>query len=207
MAEWRNYYRLTYSKRGSAVFIGHRDVLRLFTRALARARLPVRFTGGFSPKPKLSFPLAAKLGIAVLAEPFMLELEDCFDPEEIMDAFNKVLCTGVRIESVTHAIGKKLPAVSCHYSASVGGEIVPDEIIRKIHDVALVEKHSKKGPVEAPVGEYLRRVEFGGNGRIKIEIAVRDGKTLDPALILDAAGIKYSELTRTRVELERPRKN
>ncbi len=54
--------RLEYTKLGKVRFTGHRDVARIWERALRKAAVPVAYTEGFSPRPKLSFGLALPTG-------------------------------------------------------------------------------------------------------------------------------------------------
>lgn len=54
--------RIRFSKRGKVRFTSHRDLARIWERALRRAAVPVAYTEGFSPRPKLSFGLALSTG-------------------------------------------------------------------------------------------------------------------------------------------------
>ena len=60
--------RLQYTKRGKVRWISHRDVARAFERAFRIAQLPLAFTEGFSPRPKVSFGLALSTGYESDAE-------------------------------------------------------------------------------------------------------------------------------------------
>lgn len=66
--------RLRFAKLGKVRFTSHRDVARIWERALRRARLPVAVTEGFRPRPKLSFGLALSTGHESLAEYLDVEL-------------------------------------------------------------------------------------------------------------------------------------
>ncbi len=68
--------RLRFAKRGKVRFTSHRDVVRLWERALRRAVLPVAYSGGFRPRPKLSFGLALSTGHESVAEYLDVELAD-----------------------------------------------------------------------------------------------------------------------------------
>ena len=73
--------RLRFTKNGKIRFIGHRDVARIFERALRTAGLAVAYSEGFSPRPKVAFGLALSVGYesdneyldVVLAQPEDLE--------------------------------------------------------------------------------------------------------------------------------------
>lgn len=67
--------RLRFSKLGKVRFTSHRDLARIWERALRRARLPVVYTEGFSPRPKLSFGLALPTGSESLGEYLDVELD------------------------------------------------------------------------------------------------------------------------------------
>jgi radical SAM-linked protein len=64
----RTVLRLRYTKLGKLRWLSHRDLARLFERALRRARLPVAYSTGFSPHPLLSFGLALPTGYESVAE-------------------------------------------------------------------------------------------------------------------------------------------
>jgi radical SAM-linked protein len=68
--------RVRFTKTGKVRFTSHRDVARIWERALRRAGLPVAYTEGFSPHPKLSFGLALSTGYESLAEYLDINLRD-----------------------------------------------------------------------------------------------------------------------------------
>ncbi|MGK2959232.1 MAG: TIGR03936 family radical SAM-associated protein [Acidimicrobiales bacterium] len=71
--------RLRFTKTGKVRFTSHRDVARMWERALRRADLPVAYSEGFSPRPKLSFGLALSTGHESMAE--YLDVELSLKPE------------------------------------------------------------------------------------------------------------------------------
>ncbi len=72
--------RLRYAKLGKIRFTSHRDVARMWERALRRSRLPVAWSAGFSPHPLLSFGLALPTGCESRAEYLDVRLEDDGSP-------------------------------------------------------------------------------------------------------------------------------
>jgi len=67
--------RVRFTKQGKVRFTSHRDVARMFERALRRSALPVAWSEGFSPRPLLSFGLALPTGCESLAEYLDVKLE------------------------------------------------------------------------------------------------------------------------------------
>ncbi len=74
--------RFGFAKTGSLALISHLDTLRLLERALRRSGLPVSFSGGFHPLPRLQLALALPLGVAGLGEWLDLEFTERLDPAE-----------------------------------------------------------------------------------------------------------------------------
>ena len=66
--------RLRFTKLGKVRFVSHRDLARAFERAFRIEQLPLAFTQGFSPRPKVSFGLALGVGHESVAEYLDFEL-------------------------------------------------------------------------------------------------------------------------------------
>jgi len=71
--------RIRFSKHGKVRFTSHRDVARIWERALRRADVPIAYTEGFSPRPKLSFGLALSTGHESQGEYLDVALRDADD--------------------------------------------------------------------------------------------------------------------------------
>jgi radical SAM family uncharacterized protein/radical SAM-linked protein len=74
--------RVTLGKVGSMALIGHLDLVRLFDRAIRRAGLPISFTGGYHPGPRIAPANALPLGATSSGEVVDFELKQAVDPEE-----------------------------------------------------------------------------------------------------------------------------
>ena len=101
---------MRYTKRGRLRFTSHRDIARVFERALRRAEIPMAFSAGFSPHPKVSWVGAAATGVASEAEYVEIALAEVRDPDEIRRALDASLPEGIDlIEAVTAHPGTNLP--------------------------------------------------------------------------------------------------
>ncbi|MEA5422519.1 TIGR03960 family B12-binding radical SAM protein [Synechococcus sp. CCY9202] len=78
--------RFGFAKTGSLALISHLDTVRLLERALRRSGLPVSFTGGFHPLPRLQFALSLPLGVEGLGEWMDLEFTEACDPAAVLQA-------------------------------------------------------------------------------------------------------------------------
>lgn len=92
--------RVRFSKTGQAKYISHLDTNRVFSRALARAKINLWFTEGFNPHPYMSFSLPLSLGVESLCENVDLRILDDISNEEIKARINDALPTGIRVVDV-----------------------------------------------------------------------------------------------------------
>ena len=81
-------------------YISHLDLMRLFTRAMRRAELPLKMSEGFSPHPKLSLKRALKLGVESEHEEASIILRFPVTPEEFKDRLQKKLPEGISLKDV-----------------------------------------------------------------------------------------------------------
>jgi radical SAM-linked protein len=89
--------RIRYAKRGRLRFASHRDLARALERALRRAQVPMAFSAGFTPHPKISYLGAAPTGAASEAEYLEIGLSDRRDPEEVRAALDAALPADVAV--------------------------------------------------------------------------------------------------------------
>ncbi len=98
--------RIRYAKRGRLRFTSHRDFARALERAVRRAEIPIAYSAGFSPHPKISYVGAAPTGVASEAEYAELGLRRPMPPEELREALDAALPPGVDVvEAVVGAVG------------------------------------------------------------------------------------------------------
>jgi radical SAM-linked protein len=89
--------RLRYTKRGRLRFTSHRDFQRALERALRRSAVPMAYSAGFSPHPRISFANAAPTGSASEAEYVELALSAPRDPEALRAELDESLPTGLDV--------------------------------------------------------------------------------------------------------------
>jgi radical SAM-linked protein len=100
--------RLRYAKRGPLRFTSHRDFARAFERALLRAAVPIAYSQGFTPHPKISYSSAAPTGVASEAEYLEIGLREVVDPEQLRLALDAALSPGLDILEAVVAGGGSL---------------------------------------------------------------------------------------------------
>jgi radical SAM-linked protein len=143
--------RVCYAKRGQLRFTSHRDVARTFERALRRAGVPMAYSQGFSPHPKVSWVGAAPTGAASEAEYMEIQVVERVDPEALGRALGAALPPGLDVIEVVPAGPGSLAARidACEWSIEVPG--VSPELLRAAVDRLLsaarvdVERLTKDG--------------------------------------------------------------
>jgi radical SAM-linked protein len=105
-----NPVRLRYTKQGKVRWISHRDVARALERAFRITKLPLAFTEGFSPRPKVSFGLALSTGHESDAEYIDLVLAEEIELDTLAARLGSGLPEGIAISGVV-ALADRVPAL------------------------------------------------------------------------------------------------
>src|SRR6266540_3056442 len=95
--------RIRYAKRGRLRFTSHRDIQRAFERALRRAHIPIAYSAGFSPHPKVSYAGAAPTGVASEAEYLEIAVTERCEPSFVRDVLDRALPVGLDVVEVVAA--------------------------------------------------------------------------------------------------------
>jgi hypothetical protein len=109
--------RFGFAKGGTLALISHLDTLRMLERALRRSGLPVSFTGGFHPLPRLQLALPLPLGVEGEGEWLDLEFTAPLDPEAARQALEAVLPAEFRLLSAT-TVAVAAPSLSQELEAA-----------------------------------------------------------------------------------------
>lgn len=108
--------RLRYTKRGRLRFTSHRDFQRAFERALRRAEVPMAYSAGFTPHPKVSYANAAPTGTGSEAEFLEIALSAPRDPGTLRELLDASMPTGL---DIIDAVEARTPGLADRLTASV----------------------------------------------------------------------------------------
>ena len=145
--------RLRFSKLGKIRWTSHRDVARMWERALRRASLPVAHTEGFTPRPKVSFGLALPTGHESVAEYLDVELETAWlDVDTLPALLSPALPAGIDVTGAAVVDGRtgslQESVTSCTWELEAVGA-PPDEVAdllgRALAAGSLVITRERKG--------------------------------------------------------------
>jgi radical SAM-linked protein len=162
-----------YAKRGKMRFASHRDVARAFERGVRRAGLPIAYSAGFSPHPKISYVGGAPTGVASEAEYLTLALTSPEAVDQVRVRLDAMLPDGIDVVDVTEA-GLGGPPEASVWQVALPG-VRPDVAAQAVAGfLALTE-----APVERLTDKGVRRMDARS--------AVREMAVLDPSDELAAA--------------------
>ena len=174
-----NKYRFTFTKLGPMRFLSHLELLRLMSRALRRANIPVAYSMGFHPMPKISFVSALPVGVESNAESFEVETVQPLDTLVAIKELNTQLPTGItitRIEEIN--IKSKSPRlIQATYIVKSRDSLKFDlSVLERFEDqqeVFLAKRH-KKGINRINLKEAVRSIQLLDPNTIELVLAYKD---------------------------------
>ena len=205
--------RALFEKTGTAVWISHLDLMRLFQRAFARAELPLKHTQGFNPRPSVSIALPLSVGIESSCELLDFDLDGEPIPEaEIKRRLNEKLVEGVRVLDV-YTGGQKikyLALLDCCLTLQYDGG-VPEGAAEKIRallsrEEVTVTKKSKSGNTEQNIIPMIRKAAVRETNQNTLTVQARiccQNPSLNPMQIAFAIEKYLPECTPSFVECSR----
>ena len=186
-----------YAKRGKMRFASHRDVARAFERGVRKAGLPIAFSAGFSPHPKISYAGGAPTGVASEAEYLSLSLTARQAEAQVCQRLNAALPDGIDVIDVTESIGADgKPSVGSGKTPSGGfGGLEASEwrvVLPGVGPAAAEQAVASflalgEAPVERLTDKGVRRLDARA-AVMEMNVVTWDGITADPEGGARAAG-------------------
>lgn len=175
--------RVRYAKRGRLRFTSHRDFSRAFERAVFRARIPMAYSSGFNPHPRISYAGAAPTGSASEAEYLEIALADVLVPAEVHALLDEALPEGLDVIAVVESPGgslaDRLEASRWRIDVDGAPEVVAAAAAAFLAaDEILVERMTKKGlrEFDARGAVVALSVTTSANGdRSALDLVLRHG--------------------------------
>ncbi len=174
-----------YSKTGPARFFGHLELVNVFLRALRRAGIPVKFSEGFHPKPRVAFDNPLPTGFESEDERCVVSVPLGVSASELLEKLNPQLPEGLRVESCSETIAP-LPACSTFRifpGPSLAGAFC-DAFVRYAPDQEL-EVSSHKGKLKKiALKDILKEVRPAGPACVDMTLCSEPGKSVRPTVLL-----------------------
>jgi len=215
-------FRITYAKSGPQRYIGHLDLMTTWERALRRAGIPIAYTHGFHPQPRIQLACALPLGFASLAEVIDIWVEQSPNPENLPpitqdpagmhSLIQQALPAGLQISGL-EPVDLKAPALQ----TQVWGTDYRVEIIEPVDWVDLSRRIT--AVLEAPALVRQRRgktydlrpliLDLSASKEeldsipavLTMRLQAREGATGRPEEVVDCLGIKPDAVRILRIRL------
>ncbi len=201
--------RLKYTKLGKIRWIGHRDVARAMERAFRVVQLPLAFTEGFSPHPKVSFGLALSTGHESEAEYLDLVLADDVDIETLPDVITEALPTGMaavgaeRLVDRAPALQEAVTAVTWRVDIAPGSS-PRDKIAAGLTAPTLETMRRRKGrDVLEDVRPVIRSIDVHDDTTVEMELNTQPRSAKPGEVLAAIGGLTEVRALRTHQWIER----
>ncbi len=191
--------RVVFSKGGMLTFTSHLDLMRAWERSLRRAGVPLAYSQGFNPRPKLQLAAALPLGHVGEAEVLDIRLEKPMSVRDFGRALVPVLPAGLMVSQVRQ-ITIKEPAlqtqiVSVEYRVTVEWNEPAEQVEARIERVLattelLQERRGRQYDLRPLIERLWLEQASVGEVELGMQLAARTGATARPEAVLRALGME-----------------
>ena len=197
--------RITFSKQGALRYTGHLDLHKLWERAARRAELPLAYSQGFHPQPKMNIAAALPLGFSSRCELLDMRLEQDILLDGLATKLNGTMPEGIRVTQIEE-VDEREPALqtqvaSAEYEVTLKETGFGSDLKRRIDSVmeseSIIRTRRNKEYDLRPLIEGLSLLT---DSKIGMKLTAKEGATGRPEEVLDVLGISFEE---TRIERTR----
>jgi len=190
--------RVSFAKTSAMRFTGHLDLFRTWERTIRRAGLPLAYSQGFNPHPRMALACALPLGFTSDAELIDIWLEEDLELEEVRAALEKAAPPGIQVQNLAE-VDARLPALqtavdSAEYEITLL-EACPslDERLAELVESASLprQRRGKDYDLRPLIGSIERLEDDSHTGlpRLRAVLAAREAATGRPEELLEALGV------------------
>jgi radical SAM-linked protein len=177
--------RITFVKQGALCYTGHLDLHKLWERAARRAELPLAYSQGFHPQPKMNMAAALPLGFSSRCEIMDMKLEQDIPLNDLATRLNGTLPSGLQVVSVEQ-VDEREPALQTLVAAAEYEVILTEavdgaELKRRVDSVIESESipRERRGKTY-DLRPLIETLELLRNDKILMQLTAREGATGRP---------------------------
>jgi len=211
-----NRFALKFTKEGYVKYISHLDLLRVFKRSFKTAGLPLRYSQGFNPHPKMSFAQPLSLGYSSRCELIEFETRLPHETDEVILKLKGKLPLGVELLDCYDLDNVKASSLaaftdSCEYIIGIPTdtelEVLGDMLQSYVNQdkiIALKKSKKTKELKEVDIKPMIRSIEIGKTDKMAIIKCLLDGgstSNLSPELVITTF-LQSSKISCERYDIE-----
>lgn len=202
--------RLKFEKKGDMRYISHLDLMRTFSRAIRRAQLPIAYSQGYNPQPRISIALPLSLGYTSDGEYMDMELSCDISAQDVMDRLNSQLPCGLKIKQCME-IGESKTSLMALIRYALYGITFKDVDVEALNnaveditksDHVMAEKKTKSGIKAVDIKEDIVKM-YTENSTLFMLVSAGSRRNLNPDLVLDALEDRYRGIKSKVVNVHR----
>jgi radical SAM-linked protein len=198
--------RITFSKTGALRYIGHLDLNTIWERAARRAELPLAYTHGFHPQPKMNFASALPLGFSSRCE--MVDVWFNIDVElsTLSSQLQNMMPAGIGILNI-QSVDERAPALqnqilSAEYEVHVTEAMDKVHLEQKINEVmASASLPRQRRGKSYDLRPLIEKLELAAENQIRMRLSAREGATGRPEEVLSVLEIPIEQVSIERIGL------
>ncbi len=184
-----NKLKLVYRKSGQARFFGHLELANIITRAFRRAGIPLAYSKGFHPMPKLSFADPLPIGMVGLNEVLFVSIHAEMSGDEVIRRMNQELPDGLCIQScelVTDKRDLRGPQVDSYTVVLPTGGFNRQRLEQFLRSKRMEFHYSNKKGVNKTIDlkRVILSIDLVKPNRLQLSIRNHGGKRIRPATVL-----------------------
>lgn len=204
---------ITFGKFEALVYTSNLDIAKLWERVLRRANLPILYSEGFNPRPRLALATALPLGISSECEILDVSLRELIALEGLAERILATSPTGLRVYDIrdvpvrSQALAAR--ARSAEYRIHFEDEIDPNDLQNRIEailqsDTFFMEKERDGKIVSVNARAFVHDLRLEEKGDLLAHLAIGDHGNLRPDQLLDKLGLSNQVMSvhRFRLHLE-----
>lgn len=202
--------RITFAKQGALRYTGHLDLHKIWERTARRAEIPLAYSQGFHPQPKIYLASALPLGFSSRAEVLDMRLKEDIPLAGLRERFQGAVPPGLEILQVEQ-VDESLPALqtqlrSAEFEVTFSEPVDASDLSRRlaaVMEAASLPRERRGKPYDLrPLIESLQvTTDSQGHASLHMLLSAREGATGRPEEVLDQLGIpvEAARVERTRL--------
>nr|MBE6545684.1 DUF2344 domain-containing protein [Oscillospiraceae bacterium] len=179
------FLRFRFKKQGSLQYISHLDLVRTMHKVIVRAKLPLWYTEGFNPKPKMIFAAPLSIGTESVCEFMDIRMKEYIDPAEAMARINANMTGEMQITEAYYPDTKFTDLKWMSYRITIHTDGINEELVSDINDALsapVVEVQKKNSDKTTDIRPLIKSADAVLSGN---RIAINTVLSSDPSAFLN----------------------
>ena len=180
--------RIKFQKVGSLQFISHLDLLRTMNKVFKRAGVPLWYSEGFNPHPKLVFALTVSVGAESICELLDVRITEHLYPAETLERLNRELTEELKVLEVYYPTSKFSDIRSAAYHLTFDRDITGAEASFRVP--CIVTKQTKSGEAQIDISPLVLEMAVEGNCA-DVVLSAEPQSYLNPEFVAKTVAAQY----------------